>query len=248
MFDAVVVANLRFEDRTGTRTTCVARRQAGALVYEVWQDCMLLAKRESNCELRAREMLNVMLAGVFTVDTDQSLIPFEDALAEAAKCMASFEASSDFHDDLPRESLNLSATLELRRILAEEVIENQDLAGFDFSGANLTGIKATRANLETATFYHACLAGADLQSARLRHADLRHADLRHAFLQGADLEGAQMEGADLRNANLRFACLRDARLCSVDLRGADLTHADARGADFTGANLAGCHLPAGDHK
>jgi uncharacterized protein YjbI with pentapeptide repeats len=222
VYDAVEAASLRWDDRTGTRTACVVRRQGRGLVYEVWQDGMQLAEREANRELGGRELLKLMLSGDFETDAD---------LPE----VAAFEATSDFHEDLPDE-----AEVELWRCLAVGVIEGWDLPGRDFAGADLAGIRASRANLEAAGFYGARLVGADFFATELRHANLCGAELRYAFLQSADLEGAQLQGADLRNANLRFACLRNAKLCGADLRHADLRHADTRGADFAGAILDDC--------
>lgn len=213
LYDAVEVASLLWEDRCGTRTSCLALRRDGRILYQAWQDGVLIGEHKSEGELDGEEIRNLMVTG--DVDDD-------DYSGKAA-----FTASSDFHDLEDYEGWSEDSPAVA---LAEGRMEGAELAGRDFALADLTGMRASRANLESASFYRARLVGGDFHAARLRHADLRFAELRYAFLQGADLEGAQLQGADLRNANLRFA----------DLRQADLSHADTRGADFSGADLTGC--------
>jgi hypothetical protein len=217
VYDAVEVASLRWDDRCGTVTSCVVRREPGWLLYEVWQDGELIGEFETMEELTGPEIRNLMVKS--------------DINDEDYKGLAAFVTASAFHDDL-EDFPGWQDEPDLQSVLEDGVIEGREFAGHDFTGANLPHLRAVRADLEAACFYRACLVGADFQSARLRHADLRQAELRHAFLQGADLEEAQLQGADLRHANLEFACLRNANLQGADLRDASLRHADLSGCRF----------------
>jgi uncharacterized protein YjbI with pentapeptide repeats len=210
VYDAVEAASLVWEDRCGTYTSCVVRRQNEELLYQAWQDGELLGECETESELSGEEIRNLMVTG--DIDDDDY------------SGKAGFTASSDFHEVPDYEGWSEEPDVET--IVASGVIEGKKFPGRDFSSLDLTGIRASRANLEGACFYRASLTGADFHAAALRHADFRCADLRYAVLHGADLEGAQLHGADLRGANLRFA----------NLRGADLHNALTEGADFTGAD------------
>ena len=51
VYDAVEVASLRWEDRCGSHTSCIARREDDRLVYEVWQDGDFSGANLTGCRL-----------------------------------------------------------------------------------------------------------------------------------------------------------------------------------------------------
>ena len=90
VYDAVEVASLAWDDHTGTRTTCLARRAGGRVQYEAYQDGERIAFRCGGLLARAVQHETDHLNGILFIDrmdsdTKQELKPQLEDLQTATK-------------------------------------------------------------------------------------------------------------------------------------------------------------------
>ena len=125
-----------------------------------------------------------------------------------------WEAEAGYHNEADpfEEQRYVARNLDRRQV--KRLLEQRDISDQD-----LLGVAAR----------HLDLAGLQAREARLRNADLR----------GAILEGACFDGANLSNAHLDQARCSGATFRGADVEGASFVGADLRGTDFTGASLFG---------
>jgi uncharacterized protein YjbI with pentapeptide repeats len=132
------------------------------------------------------------------------------------------------------KGLDLSGAL-----MAQAVLDGNDLTGTTWDGAVLTGASFQGATLDNATG----LAGTTAQPRDLSGALFNNASLKGVDLSNAELYGANFTYANLENASLSGAFLTNNEAATPPIRDpADFTGAHLKNVNLAGAKLAGVHF------